>query len=89
MEDGQDSADSKVDLLQRQSQQQQQLLQSLLQRAEGAEHALKDVRITLMQAEDASRALQQRSNSIELVNVVASCVAAFLIATAATVCVLH
>ena len=84
-----DMADSQTQLLQSQVEQQQQLLRSLLQRAEAAEHGLKSMQTALTQAEETAASLQQRNNRIELANVMASCVAAFLAASAGTLYLLH
>lgn len=80
---------SKIELLQSQAEQQHQLLRSLLQRAEGAEDALKEVQTALTQAEDIAAALQRRNNTIEVAHVVTSCVAAFLAASAGTLYLLR
>lgn len=84
-----DVANSQTQLLQRQVQQQQQLLRSLLQRAEAAEHGLKQMQTALTQAQETAASLQQRNNRIELANVMTSCVAAFLAASAGTMYLLH
>ena len=79
----------RIELLQSQAEQQQQLLQSLLQRAESAEAALKEVQTALTQAEDIAAALQRRNNTVEVADVVTSCVAAFLAASAGTLYLLY
>lgn len=84
-----ETSDSRLELLQNQAEQQQQVLRSLFQRAEGAEHASKELQTALVRAEDTAATLQQRNNAIELVSLVTSCVAAFLAASAATVYLMH
>lgn len=82
-------ANGQICVLQQQAAQQMLMLDSLMHRAEGAEHDVGVLQTVLDRADRVAAALKKRNKALEIVNVVTSCVAAFLAASAGTIYLLH